>query len=404
MIEYIKKQKETIALVADAVDRVQRSFKESVLLDELRRQEKVSLHFLREGIVLDKDANSRDIMMWDFAVMGAKTYVLAISDNVKRSIDFKIKNGEWIGPAPVGYLNATDSETGKKDVVKDPVRASLVRKTFELYSSGNYSLNQLSKLMREQGLTNSTPLEKPASRTFIDYILKNPFYYGEMRIKGQLYKHKYEPIITKWLFDQCEKVRQSWHKKPFKHGSKPFVFRGLIKCAYCGCTISSDRKKDKYTYLACTKHRGECGALRVREEVVSEQVKDILKTLILPKQNLIEFKEHLRTTSESEYEFHKEVVKEIMAKIETIKARRKEAYFDKLDKRITIDEYDNYCKEFQLDLDKLEVDLATHSKADKEFYTTISYLLDIGTRAHELYASSKQEQKRKLLNFMFSRT
>lgn len=94
MIEFIKSQKETTALIADAVDRVQRSFKESVLLEDLRRQEKVAMHFIREGITLDKDANSRDIMMWDFAVMGAKTYVLNISDNVRRSFDFKIRKGE----------------------------------------------------------------------------------------------------------------------------------------------------------------------------------------------------------------------------------------------------------------------------------------------------------------------
>ena len=43
MINFCKKQKETIAIVADTVDRVQRSFKESVLLDELMRQDKKNL-------------------------------------------------------------------------------------------------------------------------------------------------------------------------------------------------------------------------------------------------------------------------------------------------------------------------------------------------------------------------
>lgn len=42
MINFCKKQRETIAIVADTVDRVQRSFKESVLLDELMRQNKIS--------------------------------------------------------------------------------------------------------------------------------------------------------------------------------------------------------------------------------------------------------------------------------------------------------------------------------------------------------------------------
>lgn len=53
MINFCKKQRETIAIVADTVDRVQRSFKESVLLDELMRQNKIELHFYREGMVLN---------------------------------------------------------------------------------------------------------------------------------------------------------------------------------------------------------------------------------------------------------------------------------------------------------------------------------------------------------------
>ena len=36
MLEFAKTQKETIAIVADAVDRFQRSFKESVMIDDLR--------------------------------------------------------------------------------------------------------------------------------------------------------------------------------------------------------------------------------------------------------------------------------------------------------------------------------------------------------------------------------
>ena len=41
----IRKSKETIALVADTIDRVQRSFKESVILDELRKEGKVEIIF-----------------------------------------------------------------------------------------------------------------------------------------------------------------------------------------------------------------------------------------------------------------------------------------------------------------------------------------------------------------------
>lgn len=94
MINFCKKQKETIAIVADTVDRVQRSFKESVLLDELMRQDKIELHFYREGMILNSKSTSADIMRWDFSVMGAKAYVLQLSGNVRRSTELKTKTGK----------------------------------------------------------------------------------------------------------------------------------------------------------------------------------------------------------------------------------------------------------------------------------------------------------------------
>lgn len=57
MLEFAKSQGETVAIVADAVDRFQRSFRESVLVDELRRQGVVELHFVRESMVINQNAS-----------------------------------------------------------------------------------------------------------------------------------------------------------------------------------------------------------------------------------------------------------------------------------------------------------------------------------------------------------
>lgn len=63
---HIRKSKETIALVADTIDRVQRSFKESVVLEELRKEGKVEIHFMREGLVLNVKSNSSQILWLSF--------------------------------------------------------------------------------------------------------------------------------------------------------------------------------------------------------------------------------------------------------------------------------------------------------------------------------------------------
>ena len=82
------------------------------MLDDLVRHGKIELHFLRENMIISKNANTINIMQWDFAVMGAKSYVLQLSENVKRSLEYKAKNGEITSSAPLGYENYRD-EYGK---------------------------------------------------------------------------------------------------------------------------------------------------------------------------------------------------------------------------------------------------------------------------------------------------
>jgi site-specific DNA recombinase len=60
---------------------------------------------MREGLVISKDSNSSEILRWDMGVMFAKSYVTQLSDNVRRSQDQKLLNGEWLSKAPFGYTN-----------------------------------------------------------------------------------------------------------------------------------------------------------------------------------------------------------------------------------------------------------------------------------------------------------
>ncbi len=104
--------------------------------------------------------------------------------------------------------------------------------------------------MKKNGLINNSKSQKPVTTSQIDWILKNPFYYGEMRVKGKLYQHNYEPLISLYLFEKARKVKENWHKKPFRYAAKPAIFRGIIKCAECGCMITPEIKKGKYISFA----------------------------------------------------------------------------------------------------------------------------------------------------------
>lgn len=135
LIVFIRKQKDCLALVADKVDRVQRSFREYPLLDALIQEGKLELHFNTENYVIHRESVSQERLMWSIGVVMAQSYVDSLRDNVKRSIDQKLRIGECIGTAPIGYLNIRD-QRGRSQVVIDPDRALLVRRIFQEYSTG----------------------------------------------------------------------------------------------------------------------------------------------------------------------------------------------------------------------------------------------------------------------------
>lgn len=150
ILERIRKSREIVALVADTIDRVQRSFKESVVLDNLRKDGKVEIHFMREGLILNLRSNSSDILRWDMGVMFARSYVLQLSNNIKRSKEQAPKRGVWMGLAPTVYMHVTN-EKGEKTIVLDPDRAPFIRKLFRMYATGNHSLQTLKIAAIENG-------------------------------------------------------------------------------------------------------------------------------------------------------------------------------------------------------------------------------------------------------------
>lgn len=78
----------------------------------------------------------------------------------------------------------------------------------------------------------------------IDQVLKNLSYYSGMRVKPNLYPHKYDAIIARELFNpQVKAVQEGCRVMPHRWASLPFIYRGLIHCAECGYRITFERKR-----------------------------------------------------------------------------------------------------------------------------------------------------------------
>ena len=403
VVEVIKASKEPIALVVDTVDRLQRSFKESVQLDELRKLGKIEIHFYRESLVIHQNSNSADLLRWDMAVMFARSYVLQLSDNVKRKHDQMRINGEWPGRPPLGYMSVYNDEGERTDIVFDPVASHFIVRIFELYATGNYSTLTLRDEIYRQGLKSS--VGKALALSMIEHILHNTFYYGiaYSRTKKISYPHKYQPLITKDLFDRCEAVRKNWGKKPFQYGAKPYIFRGLLRCAKCGCSMSPATSKGRFTYYACTNARKSiCNKkVYVPEEDLLKPIYELLGTFSsIPQQTIDGVVDGLRVNSEAKTLYHHSAISGLQTEYNTLQTKLDRLMDLLLDSSITKQDYDKKLKELKEKQYDVGIQLEDHTRADESYHITASTVLNLAKNALEIFKSSEVHEKRSLLNYL----
>lgn len=396
VLEYIRAN-DIKVLLCENVDRATRNFKDAVDLDEMRKNEDLEIHFVKDGFFINKDATGNQMFMWEAKVFLAKQYLNRLSDDVKRSIWAKFDNHEWAGKAPRGYRNFTNLD-GKQDIEPDEHDAPLIVKMFEIYATGNSSHMQLRKVMFDYGLKSQNG--KMLSVSMVANILQNPFYYGVMVYGGKTNTHKYTPLISKDLYDKCQEVRLSYNKKPFQYSAKPFIFRGLVKCAKCGCTISPEIKKGKFIYYSCTNYRKECERVYVPEKELLKPVYEVLQGLEMPDERVQEITEGLRSLGQSEANFHKFHITNLKKEYDLIEDRISKMYDDRLDGRITDEMYDRKLKEYKERQSAILTEMHIHSDADEEFYLTANMVLKLAQRALQIFKSSEVHEKRQFLNFL----
>lgn len=400
VLAYLKRHKDVNVLLCQNVDRATRNFSDAVDIDNMRINENLEVHFVQDGFVLNKNASGADMFMWEAKVFIAKQYINRLRDDSMRSMYYKLDSGECVTQAPLGYLNATDPVTGRKTVIFDKERAFLVTQMFMEYSTGCYSIAELTEKITRWGLASRKGHKLRPSH--VHKLLCNEFYCGYMTVKGKRYHHKYERIIDEIIFRKCQSVRESANKKPFKYAKKPFIFRGILHCSECQCAYSSDIKKGKYIYLRPTKSKGPCDCYALREKDVLEEVSAIIKELTIPEHFLERLKQELQDSVISKKVLHEQSIKTIQTDYDLVQLKLDRLLDALIAGSITQNEYDKKAYELKDRQRELNSHMNLHTDADEDFVISVSTLLELCSKAYELFKSSEVERKRQLLKFLFT--
>jgi DNA invertase Pin-like site-specific DNA recombinase len=154
--------------------------------------------------------------------------------------------GRWVSGATIGYKNMRDERN--KPIIVPSEHAPKIVRSFELFATGNYRIEELRKKMNaEEG--------HKFTRDKFWRMLRNPIYYGYIKIEAfreepeELSKGIHEPLISEDLFNEVQMVidGRKKHQHKVTKVREEYPLRGLLVCKQC-----SDN-------LTASASRGECG-------------------------------------------------------------------------------------------------------------------------------------------------
>src|SRR5579872_4567530 len=189
MLRLLASDPECRTVLVEKTDRLYRNRTDSIAFEELIENRNVEVHLVKEGRVIAKDSRSQDKFMHDIHVAVAKHYSENLREEVKKGMREKAEQGLYPGRAPFGYKN----NSATRSIEVHPEKAPILKRIFELYASGNHSLMTLRKaIYAETGLK--------INRSYLEVVLKNPFYIGRFIWRGVEYKGTHLPLVSLEIF------------------------------------------------------------------------------------------------------------------------------------------------------------------------------------------------------------
>ena len=207
-------------------------------------------------------------------------------EDVKVKMAHKVEQGGTVGRAKLGYLNVRKDFNGRlvNTIDVDYERAPLVVWAFEQYATGRYSISQMTSMLDERGLTTRPSPSRPAqavSRSRLALILRNPYYTGVLRYKGELFVGRHEPLVSKETFLKVQEVLDQRNRTGDRDITHFHYLKGLLRCGECTDAGRKSRlvysqnagNGGTYEYLVCAaRQHKQCTMPWLRVEQIEPEV------------------------------------------------------------------------------------------------------------------------------------
>jgi len=313
-----------------------------------------------------------------------------IADRTKMGIWSARSTGRFLGPAPIGYLNARD-EKDKPIILIDYSKKDYIIQIFNDYIDG-LTFPMILKRLREKNIhiKGHDGLDRILTNYVYAGLIESPAYKDE---KYKIVPGIHEAIISEEVFYTAYyKLQDSKKPQGPKIIDPNLPLRAFIRCRQCGMPHTGGRSKGRsayYFYYNCNKCKGECYNINKAHQELSDILKQlsIKETVVeaLQKEALVNF-EKLSADKKTELVRVTKECEELQKKINSLEQKFIEDRIDHLTYRKWSEEYKKAMFGKQQELKALkgnDEDVKNHFKLHLPYLTDINWLYEKADIGHK---------------------
>jgi len=380
------KANEAAGILIHKIDRSARNMRDWATVNDLL-DSGVDVRFAADS--LDLTTRSGRLTAGMLAVL-AEDYVRNLNEEREKGFNARLKQGLYPLKAPLGYL---DNGGGKAKTIC-PTRGPKIAELFELYATGQYSMEMLADEMFERGLRSKHGGKIYKSK--IDRVLRDPFYIGMIKVwtTGYLGDGIHEPIISAHLFEKVQDIRKRrTNRKKTKHN---LVFRKMVRCAGCEKRLIGERQRG-HTYYRC--HTKNCPTKGLREERIDEALMVTLRGRELSAEAAKQLEAMIeQTMAKKAHKRNTEPIEIQRARLREEKYRLTDAYVSGL-----IDKEALQTKQEELLVQETRlVQTAENTQSEDEIRTHVAKIIEHLKSLVSTYLWANSSERRQLLDILTS--
>ena len=186
------------------------------------------------------------------------------------------------------------------------------------------------------------------------------------------------------------------------HNRHMFKFTKLMKCGECGGTISGEIQKG-HVYYSC-KHGKTCAQRgATREEEVENKLMGVFKLFetITPAE-AEKIYTQIRSNHQAEIEYKENALRALQARYNTLQRSLDILYDDRLGEKISQERWETKQALINDEQATVQREIEKIKTQETKYFELYINILDLARRAREIYEKRTPEQRRTLLQLIFS--